>query len=75
MRCIYCNHNDSRSEYRVVNYCSQCGKMSKTFISQVLHTDEGRIALAKAMTEPIRRHLEYQGIGRRVLQIDALPDA
>tara|TARA_Y100000310_G_C19968813_1_gene484540 strand:- start:56 stop:289 length:234 start_codon:yes stop_codon:yes gene_type:complete len=31
-------------------------------IAQALDTDEGRVALAQAMVEPIRRSLEYQAI-------------
>jgi hypothetical protein len=42
-------------------------------IAQALDTEEGRIALATAMVEPIRRSLDYQGIGRRLLTVDELP--
>lgn len=34
---------------------------------------EGRDALAAAMVEPIRRNLEWQGIGRKLLMVDELP--
>ena len=43
-------------------------------ISQALMTDEGRTALAKAMVEPIRTVLDYQGVGRKLLMVDKLPD-
>ncbi len=42
-------------------------------IAQALETDEGRTALASAMVEPIRRALEYQAIGRKLLMVDELP--
>jgi len=42
-------------------------------IAQALDTDEGRVALAQAMVEPIRRSLEYQAVGRKLLLIDQLP--
>jgi hypothetical protein len=44
-----------------------------TLISQALETDEGRVALAQAMVEPIRRALEYQAVGRKLLMVDELP--
>ncbi len=42
-------------------------------LSQALDTDEGRVALAQAMVEPIRRSLEYQAVGRKLLMVDELP--
>ena len=42
-------------------------------IAQALSTDEGRVALAQAMVEPIRRALEYQAVGRKLLMVDELP--
>ncbi|MFA5599992.1 MAG: HK97-fold major capsid protein [Phenylobacterium sp.] len=42
-------------------------------IAQALATDEGRVALAQAMVEPIRRSLEYQAVGRKLLMVDELP--
>ena len=42
-------------------------------IAQALETDEGRAALAQAMVEPIRRSLEYQAVGRKLLMVDELP--
>lgn len=42
-------------------------------IAEALETDEGRIALAQAMVEPIRRALEYQAVGRKCLLVDELP--
>jgi len=45
----------------------------EALISQVLDTPEGRVALAQAMVEPIRRALEYQAVGRKLLMVDELP--
>ena len=42
-------------------------------IRRALMTSEGKIALGQAMANPIRRNLDYQGIGRRVLVVDPLP--
>ena len=42
-------------------------------IAQALETDEGRTALAQAMVEPIRRSLEYQAVGRKLVMVDELP--
>jgi hypothetical protein len=36
-------------------------------------TQEGKVALGQAMANPIRRNLDYQGVGRRVLVVDPLP--
>lgn len=42
--------------------------------SRLLKTDEGRAILAQEMVEPIRRSLEYQAIGRKLLMVDELPE-
>ena len=42
-------------------------------IGQALQSAEGRVVLAQAMIEPIKISLEYQGIGRKLLMIDELP--
>jgi hypothetical protein len=42
-------------------------------VKKALMTQEGKIALGQAMANPIRRNLDYQGVGRRVLVIDPLP--
>jgi hypothetical protein len=39
-------------------------------VAQAINTDEGRVALAQAMVEPIRRSLEYQAVGRKLLLVD-----
>jgi hypothetical protein len=35
-------------------------------------TQEGKIALAQAMANPIRRNLDYHGIARRAIVVDPL---
>lgn len=42
-------------------------------ISRAILTQEGKVALAQAMANPIRRNLDYQGIARRALVVDPLP--
>lgn len=42
-------------------------------ISRAVMTHEGKMALAQAMANPIRRNLDYQGIARRALVVDPLP--
>jgi len=38
-------------------------------IKRALMTNEGKVALGQAMANPIRRNLDYQGVGRRVLVV------
>ncbi len=42
-------------------------------IKRAMMTQEGKVALAQAMANPIRKNLDYQGVGRRVLVVDPLP--
>lgn len=42
-------------------------------ISRAIMTQEGKVALAQAMANPIRRNLDYQGIARRAVVVDPLP--
>lgn len=42
-------------------------------IRRALMSTEGKVALGQAMANPIRRNLDYQGVGRRVLVVDPLP--
>ena len=46
----------------------------ETLIAQALETPEGRVAHSQAMVEPIRRALEYQALGRRLMMVDPLPE-
>jgi len=48
---------------------------SKTdeLVSRAILTQDGKVALAQSMANPIRRNLDYQGIARRLLVVDPLP--
>jgi hypothetical protein len=43
-------------------------------ISKYLRTQAGRQALAQAMIQPILRQLDYQGIARRALMVEPMPE-
>lgn len=45
----------------------------EAIVQAALETPEGRVALAQVMVEPIKRALEYQAIGRKLLLVDELP--
>lgn len=42
-------------------------------VERAIMSQEGKVALAQAMANPIRRNLDYQGIARRALVVDPLP--
>lgn len=42
-------------------------------VSRAINTQEGKLALAQAMANPIRKNLDYHGIARRALVVDPLP--
>ena len=42
-------------------------------VARAIMTQEGKVALAQAMANPIRKNLDYQGIARRALVVDPLP--
>lgn len=42
-------------------------------IERAVMSHEGKIALAQAMANPIRKNLDYQGLARRALVVDPLP--
>jgi hypothetical protein len=44
-----------------------------SLVAQAMSTQEGKLALAQAMANPIRKNLDYQGIARRALCVDPLP--
>jgi len=52
---------------------SMTDEQKQRVVAQALETEEGRVALAQAMVEPIRRALEYQAVGRKCLMVDELP--
>lgn len=43
-------------------------------VARALNSEDGRLALATLMIQPIRRALDYLGIARKVLQVDYIPD-
>lgn len=42
-------------------------------VQRALNSSGGRVALGQAMREPVKRALEYQAIGRKLLMVDELP--
>jgi hypothetical protein len=46
---------------------------SDAMIRRALETTEGKIALGQSMANPIRRNLDYMGVGRKALVVDPLP--
>jgi hypothetical protein len=42
-------------------------------IARAIQTQDGKIAFAQAMANPIRRNLDYHGMARRALVVDPLP--
>jgi hypothetical protein len=44
-----------------------------SLIARAIMTNEGKLALAQAMANPIRRNLDYHGLARRSLVVDPLP--
>jgi hypothetical protein len=47
-------------------------EMKDNLVAQAIQTNEGKVALAQSMANPIRRNLDYHGIARRALVVDAL---
>lgn len=52
---------------------SMTNEQKEFLIAKALETEEGRLALAQAMANPIRTSLDYQGVGRKLLVVDPLP--
>lgn len=48
-------------------------EQKEAMLAQALKTNEGKVALGQAMANPIRRNLDYQGVGRKALVVDPLP--
>jgi len=44
-----------------------------SLLKEALRSQEGKVALGQAMANPIRRNLDYQGVGRKALVVDPLP--
>lgn len=47
----------------------------EALLRKALMTQEGKLALGQAMANPIRRNLDYQGVGRKALIVDPLVDS
>jgi len=45
----------------------------QAFIAEYIKTAEGRGGLADSMAQPLRRRLDYQGIGRKAFMVQELP--
>ena len=45
----------------------------ESILQEAIQTEEGRIALAESMANPIQTALLYQSIGRKLLMVDPLP--
>ena len=45
----------------------------ESLLVKAMQSERGRTALAQAMANPIRRNLDYQGVGRKALRVDPLP--
>lgn len=43
-------------------------------IATALNTPEGKAALHAAMTAPVQTSIMYQNIGRKLLEVDSLPE-
>lgn len=43
-------------------------------IASLLRTKEGRAKLAESMAQPLRKRMDYESIGRRMLSIQPLPE-
>lgn len=52
---------------------SYSDEQKEGMLKRALMTQEGKIALGQAMANPIRRALDYQGVGRKALVVDPLP--
>ncbi len=52
---------------------SYTDEQREALLQKALMTQEGKIALGQAMANPIRRNLDYQGVGRKAIVVDPLP--
>ena len=52
---------------------SYSDEQKEGMLKKALMTQEGKVALGQAMANPIRRALDYQGVGRKALVVDPLP--
>ena len=64
---------NSPSNASLTNSQSLSDEKRDDLISRAILTQDGKIALAQAMANPIRRNLDYHGVARRALVVDPLP--
>ena len=60
------------SNVSLVGQPSYSDERRDELVSRAIMTHEGKLALAQAMANPIRRNLDYQGLARRALVVDPL---
>lgn len=65
--------NNVPSNYALTSTSAVDESRYDDMINRAIYTQDGKMALGQAMANPIRRNLDYQGVGRRVLVIDPLP--
>ena len=65
--------NNQSANQNIAQQPSLTEEQHNEMIKRALTSSEGKIALGQAMANPIRRNLDYQGVGRRVLVVDPLP--
>lgn len=56
------------------NYDDLTPQEKDYLVQQALQSNEGRMALASSMANPIRFELDYYAVGRKLLVVDPLPD-
>ncbi len=56
-----------------LNYNDMTPEEKEYLINQALGSEDGRMALASSMANPIRFELDYYAIGRKLLVVDPLP--
>lgn len=56
-----------------LNYNNLSAEEKEYLVQQALTTEDGRLALASSMANPIRFELDYYGVGRKLLVVDPLP--
>jgi len=65
--------NNQPSNTGLAGTPSYSEEQKEQLLKKALMTSEGKIALGQAMANPIRRNLDYQGVGRKMLIVDPLP--
>lgn len=56
-----------------LNKNSLTESQKQAVIAKAMESEEGKTILAQSMVEPIRRSLEFQAVGRKLLMVDDLP--